>query len=86
MTSLLNNRHMNNRQSCVWMSAALVFAISLSLDLAITTSSAEAFCRPSGQYAAGRPILSCTGRTKCRPTGRIKVVQSISYKVLSCPR
>jgi hypothetical protein len=78
--------YMNSRQSRFWVALGLVFGTFLSFDLAITAPAVEAACRPSGRYAAGQRILNCSGRTRCRPTGRIKVVRGVRYQVLRCPR
>ena len=77
---------MKNHQSRFWIALVIVFGTLLSLDLAITAPTAEAACRPTGRYAAGKPILKCSGRTICRPTGRIKIVQGVRYQALRCPR
>jgi hypothetical protein len=77
---------MNSHQSRRWLTVGLMLGTLLSLDVAITTSSAEAACRPSGRYAAGRAIMNCSGRTKCRPTGRTRVVRGVRYSVITCPR
>lgn len=43
-------------------------------------------CRPTGRYVGGTPVLSCSGRTRCRPTGRFKVSKGRRYAILRCPR
>jgi hypothetical protein len=58
----------------------------LSLDLALLAPAAEAGCRPTGRYVGGLPVLSCTGRTRCRPSGRFKRVGGRRYPILVCPR
>ncbi len=73
-------RYMKNHQSRFWIALGIVFTTLLPLAIA------EAACRPTGRYAAGKPILKCSGRTKCRPTGRIKVVKGVRYQDLRCPR
>ena len=70
---------------------AIALGISLgtlfSIDLGSLNSPAEASgCRPTGRTIGGTPVLRCSGRTKCRPTGRFKVVKGRRYAVLRCPR
>jgi hypothetical protein len=77
---------MKNCQSSFWIAVGLAFGTLISFDLALTAPSVEAACRPSGRYAAGQPVLNCSGRTRCRPTGRIKVVKGVRYQSLRCPR
>jgi uncharacterized membrane protein len=58
----------------------------LSLDLAGFSSPADAACRPSGRRIGGQAVLNCSGPTRCRPTGRYKVVRGVRYNILRCPR
>jgi hypothetical protein len=65
------------------------FAIGLgmlfSISLVTLTVPADAACRPTGRIVAGRSLLRCSGPTKCRPTGRYKIVKGVRYQILNCP-
>jgi hypothetical protein len=57
------------------------------LDLGALITPAEASgCRPTGRSIGGAAVLRCSGRTKCRPTGRFKVSKGKRYAILRCPR
>jgi hypothetical protein len=74
-------------QSARQILTALAVGIGIfsSLNLALFAPAADAACRPNGRRVAGRAVLTCTGRTSCRPTGRYKTVRGVRYQILRCP-
>ncbi|MEG3440297.1 hypothetical protein V0288_24430 [Pannus brasiliensis CCIBt3594] len=64
---------------------AILLSISLSgLDGKIAP--VDAACRTTGQRVGGMSLLKCSGSTRCRPTGQIRRVNGVSYRVMTCPR
>jgi hypothetical protein len=57
----------------------------LTLELAITAPAAEAACRVVGR-SGGVRLLKCTGRTRCRATGRYTKVNGRRLPLVVCPR
>jgi hypothetical protein len=68
------------------LAAGIGMGMLLSLDLAGFTSPVDAACRFTGRRIGGQAELKCSGRTRCRPTGRYKIVRGVRYTVLRCPR
>jgi hypothetical protein len=77
-------KNLPSRQFSIALSLGIGMLCSLSL--AVFTPSVEAACRPTGRVVGGRPLLRCSGRTRCRPTGRFKMVRGVRYQILRCPR
>jgi hypothetical protein len=78
---------MQNKISHQFITAiGISLGLLASVNLALFTAPADAACRPTGRVVAGRQVLRCTGRTRCRPTGRYKIVRGVRYNMLNCPR
>jgi hypothetical protein len=76
-------------QSLSHLSIALGIALGTLLitDLGALINPVDAAgCRPTGRYIGGAPVLSCSGRTRCRPTGKYKYSKGKRYAILRCPR
>jgi hypothetical protein len=76
----------NQAWSRLAIATGIGMGMLLSLDLAGSVSPADAACRPTGRRIGGQAVLNCSGPTRCRPTGRFKVVRGVRYQVLRCPR
>ncbi len=73
------------RRLAIGMATAFASLMALTtLELAALTPAAEAGCRPTGRYVGGLRVLSCSGRSKCRATGRYKRVNGRRYAILRC--
>jgi hypothetical protein len=78
---------MNDKSSHPYLGLVSAIVGGLCLfNLTAFTPAAEAGCRPTGRYVGRTPVLKCSGPSRCRPTGRIKVVRGVRYQVLRCPR
>jgi hypothetical protein len=67
------------------LTAGTIFSLSL-FGLILEQSPATAGCYPTGQVVRGMSIVKCSGSTRCRPTGRTRLVNGVRYQILTCPR
>jgi hypothetical protein len=84
--SHLNKNKMQN-QLVRQFSTAIVVSLGMlaSLNLTAFTAPADAACRPTGRMIAGRQELRCDGGpSRCRPTGRYKIVRGVRYNMMNC--
>ncbi len=63
----------------------VVVGTMLLVDLFAITPAEASGCRPTGRRIAGKAVLTCSGRTKCRPTGRTQIHNGKRYAILRCP-
>jgi hypothetical protein len=79
----MKNKSLSQLSIVLGIAVGTLFVIDLGSLIAPAEASG---CRPTGKTIGGTAVLRCSGRTKCRPTGRFKVIKGKRYAILRCPR